>query len=541
MIKLTVITAGQEVDTHTLEEGDTVIGRSRSCDIRLQAPDISRSHLKLTVAGEKISAENMGRNRSRLNDKPIEGIADISPGDVIQVGEGTSLRIEAAPDAEEAPASDTGDDDQAAVNTIREVTPEPSVEDNADVTGEDALPDPASADADLTSAATGEDIGPPADSEATRAHETMDAVSSSYIHQTMARGGDDFHTMAMQTRAVSPEEIEFLREAEQKRTRNRLLLGLSIVIPVAALAIIFRPKPLPPETVIEWPKDAAGEYLDGYEPAPSGGFAGGGYDINYPATRGAEVTPTVDGLAISCLIGRKRDVTLRLTLSEQRDNRFLTMNRADTLREWMKEISNSEGHWNFDKPYPMLSFIGDANGIPAMTVSYHLEHEGSWFGWASFFRHGNRRIVLRAEVPAVDRIRAEDITGANFLRLSPDFVASHWESSGEIPKASATETLEQIQAGLARMAPATWAEIENLIVGVLTKAAATDRADLQRQAQDLLLELRRRQNKWFHSQALARDNAIAEGNEKRATRITKYARAVFSNTEDYRYFQVRKW
>lgn len=66
--------------------GDATIGRSRDADIHLDAPDVSRRHLRLTWDGHELRVTDLGStNGTRINGERIErGVA--RHGDEIQIG-----------------------------------------------------------------------------------------------------------------------------------------------------------------------------------------------------------------------------------------------------------------------------------------------------------------------------------------------------------------------------------------------------------------------------------------------------------------------
>jgi hypothetical protein len=348
-------------------------------------------------------------------------------------------------------------------------------------------------------------------------------------------------THAMQTRAASPEELEFLRVTEQKRVKRRMTIGLLVGIPLLILVIVFRPRTPPPEVEFEWPRDKAGDYLDAFVPAPNGGIREGGYDIGFPATPGYKKGKISGGLAIECAIGRDLSVPMRIYLQEETDKRFLDMDREAVVGDWMTQSAASGGRWNFDKPAPAVSFIGKENGIPYIRVAYQRDAGGAWFGVATVIRHGARRIAVRAEAPATERVRAEKILSAKFLRPSVDFERSYWEPPAALPSGAEDVLMSQVRQELDRMAPATWAEIETLLAAALTKAARGGNAEVEAQGLQALMRLREREALWFNSQQLAFDASVMQGNYKKAARIAEFSKAVFSSLEDQRYYTVRKW
>ncbi len=71
----------------TLPEGEAVIGRDESCQIRLATNEVSRQHCRLVCTGDKVAVIDLGsRNGTLINDVAIQGQAELQPGDTLRVG-----------------------------------------------------------------------------------------------------------------------------------------------------------------------------------------------------------------------------------------------------------------------------------------------------------------------------------------------------------------------------------------------------------------------------------------------------------------------
>lgn len=74
----------QEID---LPQGDTLIGRSASCQVTLDDPLVSREHARIRIRGGAASIEDLkSRNGVQVGGKPISGAAPLSGGDRIRIG-----------------------------------------------------------------------------------------------------------------------------------------------------------------------------------------------------------------------------------------------------------------------------------------------------------------------------------------------------------------------------------------------------------------------------------------------------------------------
>lgn len=73
---------------YDLPEGLTHLGRADENDIVLSGDLVSRRHSRITVRGDSVTVEDLGsRNGCKINHQPIQGIAPIKAGDIVQVGE----------------------------------------------------------------------------------------------------------------------------------------------------------------------------------------------------------------------------------------------------------------------------------------------------------------------------------------------------------------------------------------------------------------------------------------------------------------------
>jgi len=74
----------QEID---LPQGETLVGRSASCQVTLDDPLVSREHARIRIQGATAMVEDLGsRNGVQLGGKPISGSASLSTGDRIRIG-----------------------------------------------------------------------------------------------------------------------------------------------------------------------------------------------------------------------------------------------------------------------------------------------------------------------------------------------------------------------------------------------------------------------------------------------------------------------
>lgn len=77
-----------------LRDGDVVIGRSMACQVRFNAPTVSRQHLILHIKGDGVVAENLSTSTGTLlNGRLMAAPASIQAGDTLTLGPRT-FRLE---------------------------------------------------------------------------------------------------------------------------------------------------------------------------------------------------------------------------------------------------------------------------------------------------------------------------------------------------------------------------------------------------------------------------------------------------------------
>ncbi|MFL6248430.1 MAG: FHA domain-containing protein [Thermoanaerobaculia bacterium] len=70
-----------------LRSGENIIGRDPKDAVVIHAPEVSRHHARLIVAGTHITLEDLGsKNGTFLGTRRVTGAVEVSPGDEILVG-----------------------------------------------------------------------------------------------------------------------------------------------------------------------------------------------------------------------------------------------------------------------------------------------------------------------------------------------------------------------------------------------------------------------------------------------------------------------
>lgn len=561
-----------------LPEGETVIGRSHGVQVRLTTDDVSGKHAKVTVRGDRLTVENLSRYGLEVDDTHLDGASALQSGQRLRLGKTVVLLVEQVAGTAPAAIMATSQGQAAPIREtiVSELTPTPPVAAKPLPPAAPKTPTVAGARVPANARSAADDAEPSTGAEPIMTINTpvgsgakggpgkagtvvkAAAVAAAPLPEsdtehtgsfTMTGGGGaatgashgtaEGATRAMQTRAASFEELEFLREQELKKSKRRLTYTIVAIGAVVILALVLWPRPPPPETEILWPKDAQGNYLDAFVPAQSGGFKDGGYDLAFPGNPGWKTAPVPGGLSIETVIGREKNIPMHLTLRETVLADQVNRSRETVLQDVLKQMTKEGGNWNFDPPNPVF-FLGRDNGIPCLGVSYQREGEGSWYGTIIFFRYGAKVVSLRVEVPSTERIRAENILSTTFLNVARPFERGHWEGQVDQPKMDAGELIRLARMDLERVAPVAWSKIEGMIVGALSKATLASNKEQEEEARKLLLRLRELQSLWYNAQRIAYFDAMAQGDLKRSARIVEQSKAVFPNPDDRRYLTIRK-
>ena len=95
----------------TLPEGEAVIGRDESCQIRLATTEVSRKHCRLVCEADQVVVHDLGsRNGVLVNDVAIHGQVELQPGDILRVGP-VAFQLAGKKTATAAPAKKSASDD----------------------------------------------------------------------------------------------------------------------------------------------------------------------------------------------------------------------------------------------------------------------------------------------------------------------------------------------------------------------------------------------------------------------------------------------
>ena len=85
----------QEID---LPQGDTVLGRSATCQVTIEDPLVSREHARIRINGDRATIEDLrSRNGVQVGGAPVQGVHVLRDGERVRIGTQELVFFAAAP------------------------------------------------------------------------------------------------------------------------------------------------------------------------------------------------------------------------------------------------------------------------------------------------------------------------------------------------------------------------------------------------------------------------------------------------------------
>ncbi len=537
------------------------LGRSHTNHVRLKAPDISGKHLILSSDERGVELQNLSMRITLVDDREL-AMGDrvvLAVGQCVQLGDDTRFILEATlldDDGKDpgtgagaaAPEDETptvGEDGEATAVSVSVMPSEDGEElptsaaDHTLAAGRTAAPD----DDDVT---VGEeaDAGLPLQRQERAAAAAPAPVAAISAPDNADAAGDDDEnlTVSMRTRLASAEELEQMKDLEVRRkiTRRLILWGVILLLSgglVGGMLLLLHRET---ETFTSWPVDAAGQELSRIVALKDLPFQ---YDIDVkvPMVPGMVVKQEPGRLDVETRLGKYRDVPLHIMLEYRQDPGSLRKDRRSMFEDWISGKAREE-NWNFDFIQP-LRFFQAYHGIPYLQVSFsRTYHKESYYGHVLFMRYMDWIFIMVKEVPTRERWRAEAFTGVVcFFRFSEKFLMQHWEGMADTYSGKVANNLDEAKILLQRNSPTVWSKVDFLLRSVLCETKNhTGLQEEFRQANDLLLQLRRNQIDWFNAQKIAYLLAARRGQKHTRAAVLEMVKSVFSSEEDQRFYTSRQ-
>lgn len=558
-----VISKESPAQKFKLEQGETLVGRSRSADIRIKEPDVSGKHFIVRLEGDQLSVENLSSKGIHLDEQMLFENSPVKSGQRIFAGDSLECIIE---DEDLSEANDALTFTSAGIGEtggINETAP--GAQGSADISHNDtdnvtrgSHNSVHTSDSHNTgdSYHTGNISYHTSDSHNTNdSYNTNDSVNTNDSHNTgdSQNTGDSHNTgdsqntggsrdtVAGKTRVATPAEIQYLKEQKKNRvSRLRFVrMVLLVLVCIAVVALFFWRTEKPREQGI-WPRKADGKFSSAMAHYPGLGVNEGGFALYYPKFSDTKSEVKGSVITVSTSLGADGDIPFSLRMEVLSGKKFLASTMLDNLKEWMgRRGTSAENRWMFER-LSGAEFFGDENGLPSAMVPY-VREEGkqTWYGTVRIFRYADRAYILQAEVPFEYRSRTEKtIEKTSFLLFSKKFVQNHWD--GGVPAVKANwELLREIKSQLPNASPIRLARMARTVNGLLIDTSLSGDIEKHNFAKELLLLLRNEQNLCYNAMKIRYINARLERNSAAALRIKDESAAIFPLSNDKRYYDIR--
>ena len=356
-------------------------------------------------------------------------------------------------------------------------------------------------------------------------------------------------TQIVQTRMASMDEINFIKSQIKKQQQSRLFFKFLIFsLFVVLLGVIWMLKSPPQEKVLSWPQQKNGDniiYLTKRIAVLDQGFQNGGFDIYYPDWKNSKVVPVNPNIVeIHTFLGKEADVSLIITVQREISDEFVYENRINALQSTLRRLSERKNEqFNFDSS-PTSEFLrpdfGESeNGLLVDKLAYQRDTGNSFFGILRFFRFEKTNYIVRAEVPAEEKLRALPILNSDtFIAIHPSFIRSHWEGNDEYSKGNIVRTIVGVKDELQRNSPMQYPRLEREIKGILAQSLYEKNKTVYKEAKSLLVLLRTRQQQWYNGQKIRWFSAVRENDTAEKMKVRNDCEAVFSVEGDKRRYDI---
>ena len=121
--ELTILCPGEEPRVVTIpRDGRIVVGRLPTCDVQLNIPQLSKTHLDIVCTPLGLKVRDLGsKNGTVLNGEPLRRLRSLEPGDVLILGASVRIYVEGMSDVMSIPEEEALPD---AVETLLKEGPE---------------------------------------------------------------------------------------------------------------------------------------------------------------------------------------------------------------------------------------------------------------------------------------------------------------------------------------------------------------------------------------------------------------------------------
>lgn len=356
-------------------------------------------------------------------------------------------------------------------------------------------------------------------------------------------------TQVVQTRMASMDEINYIKSQIKKQQQSRLFFKFLIFCLFAVLlGVIWMLRAPQQEKILSWPHKKTGnrvKYFTKESAVFNQGYRKGFFDVYYPQWENVKIVSTDPNVTvIHSFLGKDAKVPLQIIVQREVSSDFVYENRNSALQNVLRRLSEKgKEQYNFENS-PTLEFLKAAygqseNGLLVDKLAYQRDAGKSYFGVLRFFRYANTNYIVRAEVPAEEKLRALPVlNGDSFIVIHPQFVKRHWEGSQNYSKNDISKTILGTEEELRRNSPMQYPRLECEIKAILAQALYENNKKIYSNAQRLLRILRTRQQQWYNGQKIRWFSAVRENNKAEMLKIRNDCEAVFSIEGDKRRYDI---
>lgn len=585
--KIHFVSGEKEGEIRELPEGaTTLLGRSRSADLRFSALEISGKHLELTVlpSGDVV-LKNLSTHRTMLNGKTLAHgeTVILKAGDNVLLGEANEFILEessegaitsgygAANEATRAtkgvawsqtaprtmvasflnpsPAASSVSSDEAKTENSEECTPRESAGEPAAVDTSMAN-EPAQASNDKTEIPQPipevKTLTQPATSSAFFRKEAVSTPPPHAVEDEEEEGqtshieDDDDKTEFMQTRVATMDELDLLRKTRKPKLQRWVLwLAAGLVASALFVTTSYVVSQTNIENPLTWPME--GDKFNDELIYPDIGMEKD-FLLYFPRHRSMQVKKDPNRITAMTRIGKRRDVPCRVIFLMNKSVENLSLNRAKGFKAWQDKMMATGGQWNFAEDSKVY-FRGREQGVPYQLARYTRSVDKEvWFGVVMYIKDRDWELILQKEIPSSERYRGEQLlVETPFMSVNQHYVMNHWEPGEVTLKMDVPEMLSEAKILLNRAIPTPrkWPYILDLLRNSMVAALRAKDMSTYSEAMDLLRDLRAKQSQWLNNQKIGYFSAQAKNLTKEAAAIRQDCLNVFSDEDDLRCHQLR--
>lgn len=552
MVTLKVIEGPDCGKSWTFENGVYKLGRSSACNFKFEDEFLSREHLEIIVQNSLVSIRDLeSKHGTHINTEPVKENIKINFGSQIRLGRFTLIsfygdfenenlpnsrcikpEIVISPGEQPIPNSTNNESHETFPIVPSTELHENSIQNNKILKENiQQVSDACNFSEDLTEPGNTSSQSKPLVCE-----QTHDDFKQDLNQDPPTTGNtnveDNTEIDDPKTAIGSLSEVEDVRLRFAKLREIRTVL---LFLFIASLLCTFwlskkfsQKKPLSPKSF------AGIEFFHNSKKV---------LDFEFPSDGKTNVVTnlTEQGVSIECWLGEQNNIPLRLELTTFSDNNYLNQSLEDTLNDWIKKKKNeNEGQWDPGPSRLSRLFLGTDQGVPAKAIYYYRD-QAKWIGTAVVFRQGKTLFVRTAEILSSNIERAENLIENSYIRLSNDFVKSHWEGDrpSNLDKPFSSEEIEGFDELC--LVPLDWPYLHKRLRGTLVDAELNQNVDILGKAIDCLNSLREKESSYFSSIILTRRKKQNANQIESFNIWADQCTKVFSDPNDLRFFTVRKW